>query len=74
MRPVKNVVNGMQVTKGILNGKQVQILRDRGCSGVVVRRSLVQDGQLTGEKRHCVLVDGIVRRAAVAKISLNTPY
>ena len=31
---------------GTVNGKEVRVLRDTGCTGVVVRRSLVSDGQI----------------------------
>ena len=31
---------------GTVNGKEIRVLRDTGCTGVVVRRSLVSDGQM----------------------------
>ncbi|KAJ8050432.1 hypothetical protein HOLleu_03637 [Holothuria leucospilota] len=64
----------MPVSRGLMNGKVVQVLRDSGCTGVVVRRDLVLDKQLTGEERTCILVDGTVRTAAVASIHLDTPF
>jgi len=52
----------------------VSVLRDTGCSTVVVRRSLVSEDLLTGEKATCVLIDGTVRRTPVANIDIRTPY
>ena len=44
----------MPVKEGLCSGKKVTVLRDTGCSTVVVRRSLVSEEQLTGEKTMCV--------------------
>jgi len=44
------------------------MLRDTGCSTVVVRRSLIPDEKLTGTEMWCILIDGTIRRTPVAKI------
>lgn len=54
--------------------KPVSVLRDTGCSTVVVRRSLVDEDQLTGSNETCVLIDGTIRRVPVAEVTLNTPF
>lgn len=64
----------MPVCHGIVNGKPVDVLRDTGCSTVVVRRNLVLEEQLIGEERICVLIDGTARRFQVAIIDVDTPY
>ena len=64
----------MPVKSGLFSGKKVSVLRDTGCSTVVVRESLVPSEMLTGEKRMCVLIDGTVRRNPVAQIEIDTPY
>ena len=64
----------MPVSTGWIDGKQVSVLRDTGCSAVVVRRDLVTDRQLTGKKVLCVLIDGTVRRAETANIEIKTPH
>ena len=64
----------MPVVQGRLNGQDVSVLRDTGCSTVVVRRDLITDDQLTGQSQICVLIDGTVRRTPVARIELETPY
>jgi transposase InsO family protein len=64
----------MPVSEGYINGKKVSVLRDSGCSTVVVRRSLVDDSLLTGAETVCVLIDGTVRRTPVANIEIDTKF
>ncbi|XP_072022821.1 uncharacterized protein [Amphiura filiformis] len=64
----------MPITQGMVDDNLVTVLRDSGCSTVVVRRSLVSNSQLTGEYKTCVLIDGTIRRVPVAIIDVNTPY
>ena len=49
--------NRIPVTRGRLYDKEVNVLRDTGCSTVVVRRDLVPDEGLTGKTIVCVLID-----------------
>ena len=63
----------MPTAKGTVEGKPVTVLRDTGCSSVVVRRSLVPD-KLTGQEALCSLIDGTIRRTPVAEIFVDTPY
>ena len=48
----------MPVAEGSVEGKPVNVLRDTGCTTVVVRRSLVPDYKLTGQEEQCILTDG----------------
>ena len=64
----------MPLASGRLNNNDITVLRDTGCSSVVVRRNLIQDSQLTGEKEMCVLIDGTVRHFPVARIHVETPF
>lgn len=64
----------LPVTTGFVGSEKVNVLRDTGCTGVVVRSSLVKEEQRTGEVRTCVLIDGTVRRFPLASISVRTPY
>ena len=43
--------------QGCVGETPVSILLDTGCSGIVVRRDLVRDGQLTGEKQILVMIN-----------------
>ena len=64
----------MPVRGGMMGGHSISVLRDTGCSTVVVKRSSVSDDQLTGAEQTCVLIDGTVRRTPVAEIEIETPY
>jgi len=64
----------MPVTDGLLDNQPVRVLRDTGCSAVIVRGSLVSETKLTGQEARCVLIDGTIRRAPVAQVFLDTPY
>ena len=64
----------MPALSGKLGENVVTVLRDTGCSGVVVRRSLVNDSQLTGNSRDCTLADGSVVAALLAKVYVDTPF
>lgn len=64
----------MPTSSGSVNNKAVTVLRDSGCSTIVVRRALVSADQLTGHERVCVLIDGTVRRNPTARIDIDTPY
>jgi len=50
------------------NGEKVTYLRDTGASLGLVRRSLVDDSQLTGRSVMCMLADGACRGYPLAKI------
>lgn len=66
--------DNMPVSEGFINGQAVKVLRDSGCSTVVVKRDLVSEDQLTGAELRCVMIDGTVRRTPVAKVHIDTQY
>jgi len=68
----KNI--NMPVADGLLENQPVQVLRDTGCSAVIVHGSLVSETKLTGQEARCVLIDGTIRRAPVSQVFLDTPY
>jgi len=51
----------LPVADGTVEGKSAIVLRDTGCSTVVVRRSLFPDEKLIGQEEDCILIDGTVR-------------
>lgn len=71
---VCKVCENMPVQMGYVGGNLIKVLRDTGCSGVVVKRDLVTDDPLTGEVQRCVLIDGTVRNVEEASIYVDTPY
>lgn len=64
----------LPTSTGLLGGCLVTVLRDTGCSGVVVRRKWVKDSELIGKVQTCVLADGSKVDVPVAKVKVSTPY
>ena len=64
----------MPVVKGRVGEKPVDVLRDTGCSGLVVKRDLVSEDQLTGDFNVMLLIDNTARKVPIAKIVVDTPY
>ena len=56
---------------GTVNGKEVRVLRDTGCTGVVVRRSLVTDGQMLNKQSGVILINNYKQRCPVARINVD---
>ena len=59
---------------GTVNGKEVRVLRDTGCTGVVVRRSLVSDGQMLNKQSGVTLINNYKQRCPVARIIIDSPF
>ena len=64
----------MPVKQGLVGTTEVQTLRDTGCSGVVVRKDLVNPEQFIGNSQTCMLIDGTILKVPLAKIYVHTPY
>ncbi len=65
----------LPVAEGLLNGQVVTVMRDTGCTGVVVRRSLVPPEQMLDKVSSCMLVDKRrMSKVPVARITLDTPF
>ena len=59
---------------GTVNGKEVRVLRDTGCTGVVVRRSLVSDGQMLNKQSGVTLIKNYKQRCPMARINIDCPF
>ena len=59
---------------GTVNGKEVRVLRDTGCTGVVVRRSLVSDGQMLNKQSGVTLINNYKQRCPMARINIDSPF
>ena len=64
----------LPVHDGSVGSHRASVLRDTGCSGVVVRKSLVKAHQMTGKYRQCILIDGTVRWYPTAIVHIHTPF
>ena len=52
----------------------VEVLRDTGCTGIVVREGLCGPDTFTGETQTCMLMDGSLITKPVVSICIDTPY
>ena len=64
----------MPVVKGRVGEKTVDVLRDTGCSGMVVKKNLVSEDQFTGDFNVMLLIDNTARKVPIARITVDTPY
>ena len=70
----QSMKNGLPVSAGFVEDKPVSVLRDSGCTGIVVRRSLVPDENMTGESQICKLADNSEITVPKAIVTIDTPY
>ena len=68
------IKDNLSVLSGKVGSKQVEVLRDTGCSGVIIRRKLVDETEFTGEMGHIMTVDRTIKRAPLAKEEVYTPF
>ena len=64
----------MPVAKGRVEEKTVDVLRDTGCSGIVVKKNLVSEDQFTGDFNVMLLIDNTARKVPIARVTAVTPY
>lgn len=64
---------GLVTSDGLIGNQRVKVLRDTGCTGVVVKESFVRQEQMTGGMKRCLLIDRTARIFPVATIYVNTP-
>ncbi|GFS01795.1 Gypsy retrotransposon integrase-like protein 1 [Elysia marginata] len=72
--PEKTKSLRLPILRGDIDGREVDVMRDTGCEGVVVRRQLVDAGQLTGECCLLLRIDNTALLAEKAVINLRTPF
>ena len=59
---------------GTVNGKEVRVLRDMGCTGVVVSGDLISDEQMLGKELDVTLINESKLKYPVARISVECPF
>ena len=67
---------GMITALGRVSGRPdtIEVLRDSGCSTMVIREDLCHPREFTGETRGCVMMDGRVIEVPVVKKKVDIPY
>ena len=71
---LNGVRSQMPALKGRVGEKSLDVLKDTGCSGIVVKRDLVSEDQFTGDFNVMLLIDNTARKVPIAKIDNDTPY
>ena len=71
---IKPGTNGLPIRSGRANGVEVSVLRDTGCTAVIIRSSLVHENQFTGTYRYYRMLDGTVGKAQIAMVDIESPY
>ena len=66
-------VERLPLMKGRVEETDVQVLRDTGCNGVIVKYDLVSPQHFTGSRQRIILMDRSVIEVPVAKIRIDTP-
>ena len=74
VEPLIGVRSKIPVVKGRVGEKTVDVLRDTGCSGVVVKKDLVGEDQFPGGFKVMWLIDNTARKVPIARIYVDTPY
>ena len=74
VQPLSGERSKMPVVKGKIGDRTDDVLRDTGCSGIVVKKELVSEGQLTGDFNCVLLIDNTARKVPIARITVDTPY
>ena len=64
----------LSVLRGKIGDSYGSILRDTGCSDVVVKQQLVNGVQYTGRYSYMQMKDDSVRRVPMATVNLDTLY
>ena len=59
---------------GLAGETLVEVLRDTGCSGAIVKKALVKQQQLTGAVGYIMTIDRRALKVPIAIIDIDTPY
>ena len=71
---IPHLKDKLPLVTGKVGGKSAEVLRDSGCTEVIVKRDLVSQEKLCGKYGYEMAFDQTVIRAPFAKIRVDTPY
>ena len=66
--------NCMPLANEKVGESEVEVLRDTGCNGVIVRRELVKKKDFTGSIGYVMAIDRTLQEAPIADIKVDTLY
>ena len=64
----------LPTARGTVNGKEVIVMRDTGCTGCAIRSSLVSKDQLLGKASDVTLINETTQRYPLALIDIDCPF
>ena len=64
----------LRVVSGKMGDKNVEVFRDSGCKGVIVKREQVDETDFTGEVGYILTVDRTLNRVPFFGIDVDTPF
>ena len=64
----------LPTAEGTVNSRQVEVLRDTGCTCCTVKRSLVSDDQLIGKESYVTLIDETAQKYPLAVVDVDCPF
>ena len=64
----------LPTAEGTVNGRNIEVLRDTGCTCCTVKRSLISDDQLIGKESYVTLIDETTQRYPLAVIDVDCPF
>ena len=64
----------LEVVEGYVGDQRVRVLKDSGCSGIVVNEKLVKPDEFVGTHATMVLMNGSRVEVQRVKIKIDTPY
>lgn len=66
--------SGLRIETGTVNGKSASVLRDTGCTAILVSDRFVSDDDKTGVTSDVTLANGSSQRCPEVWIQVDTPY
>jgi hypothetical protein len=71
---IKTKVHGLDIVEGRIKNEQISVLRDRGCSTVLIHSKRTNPNDFTGFTREICLADGTVKKFSEIRINITTPF
>ena len=70
------IVNGLKISKGLVNNRPASVLRDTGCSAIFVSEKFLENGNSSkfGKKKAVTLADGSTKYCQEVRVEIHTPY
>ena len=62
------------LTTGKVGENEVEVLRDTGYNGVIIRKELVKEDDFTGRMGYVMAIDRTLKEAPIAEIKVDTPH